>query len=181
MFSNNKVRMYVAAFLLWCVLSSKHILIYNEETLVALSFFLFVYLTYKYAGDSIGASMDSRGQEIAAELEQFLLAREDALKNLSEAHKSTSQLHNYIASLGSGVTQNITNYANNCANMVHRDIVRSIDNRCTYLSTISANTNTRMLNQLAAGLPALVMLEHGNAASGVSPNTLKQALAALAA
>ena len=82
MFSNNKVRMYVAAFLLWCVLSSKHILIYNEETLVALSFFLFVYLTYKYAGDSIGASMDSRGQEIAAELEQFLVAREEALQNL---------------------------------------------------------------------------------------------------
>ena len=108
MFSNNKVRMYVAAFLLWCVLSSKHILIYNEETLVALSFFLFVYLTYKYAGDSIGASMDSRGQEIAAELEQFLVAREEALQNLAEAHKATSQLHTHIASLGSGVTQNMT-------------------------------------------------------------------------
>jgi len=181
MFSNNKVRMYVAAFLLWCVLSSKHILIYNEETLVALSFFLFVYLTYKYAGDSIGASMDSRGQEIAAELEQFLVAREEALQNLSEAHKATSQLHNHIQSLGSCVTQNMTNYASSCADMVHRDIVRSIDNRCIYLSTISANTNTRMLDRLAAGLPALVMLEHGREASGVSSNTLKQALAALAA
>jgi hypothetical protein len=181
MFSNNKVRMYVAAFLLWCVLSSKHILIYNEETLVALSFFLFVYLTYKYAGDSIGASMDSRGQEIAAELEQFLVAREEALQNLAESHKATSQLHTHIASLGSGVTQNMTNYANSCADMVHRDIVRSIDNRCAYLSTISANTSARMLDRLAAGLPALVMLEHGREASGVSSNTLKQALAALAA
>ena len=181
MFSNNKVRMYVAAFLLWCVLSSKHILIYNEETLVALSFFLFVYLTYKYAGDSIGASMDSRGQEIAAELEQFLVAREEALLNLSEAHKATSNLGTHVTSLASSVAQAMTNYANSRSGMVHRDIVRSIDNRCAYLSTISANTNARMLDKLAAGLPALVMLEHGQDASGVSSNTLKQALAALAA
>ena len=125
--------------------------------------------------------MDSRGQEIAAELEQFLVAREEALQNLAEAHKATSQLHTHIASLGSGVTQNMTNYANSCADMVHRDIVRSIDNRCAYLSTISANTSARMLDRLAAGLPALVMLEHGREASGVSSNTLKQALAALAA
>jgi hypothetical protein len=180
MFSNNKVRMYVAAFLLWCVLSSKHILIYNEETLVALSFFLFVYLTYKYAGDSIGASMDSRGQEIATELEQFLVSREEALNNLSEAHNATLQLHNYIASLSSGVTQNMANYANSCSQMVHRDVVRSLDDRCAYLSTISANTNSRMLDKLASGLPALVMLEHGQEASGVSSNTLKQALTALA-
>jgi F0F1-type ATP synthase membrane subunit b/b' len=181
MFSNNKVRMYVAAFLLWCVLSSKHILIYNEETLVALSFFLFVYLTYKYAGDSIGASMDSRGQEIAAELEQFLVAREEALLNLSEAHKATSNLNTHVSSLAAGVTQAMTNLKHECSSMVHRDIVRSIDNRCAYLSTISANTNARMLDKLAAGLPALVMLEHGQDASGVSSNTLKQALAALEA
>jgi hypothetical protein len=75
----------------------------------------------------------------------------------------------------------MTNYANSCSSMVHRDIVRSIDNRCAYLSTISANTNARMLDKLAAGLPALVMLEHGQDASGVSSNTLKQALAALEA
>lgn len=181
MFSNTKVRMYVAAFLLWCVLSSKHILIYNEETLVAISFFLFVYLTYKYAGDSIGASMDSRGEEIASELEQYLVSREAALKALVTTHVNASQLHNYINNLGSSVTQGMSNYANSCTDMVHNNIVRSIDSRCTYLSTINSNTNTRMLSKLAAGLPALVMLEHGNNTSGLSSTTLKQALVALSA
>lgn len=181
MFSNTKVRMYVAAFLLWCVLSSKHILIYNEETLVAISFFLFVYLTYKYAGDSIGASMDSRGEEIASELEQYLVARESALKALSDTHANAAQLHNLIVNLGSNVTQGMSNYANNCANMVQNNIVRSIESRCAYLSTVNSNTNARMLNKLSESLPALVMLEHGDKASGVSSTTLQQALLALSA
>ena len=44
----------------------------------------------------------------------------------------------------------MTNYANSCAGMVHRDIVRSIDNRCAYLSTISANTSARMLDRVSS-------------------------------
>jgi len=181
MFSNTKVRMYVAAFLLWCVLSSKHILIYNEETLVAISFFLFVYLTYKYAGDNIGASMDSRGEEIASELEQYLVVRESALKALSDTHANAAQLHNLIINLGTNVTKGMSNYANSCTNMVQNTIVRSIDSRCTYLATVNSNTNARMLDKLADSLPALVMLEHGDKASGVSPTTLQQALSALSA
>jgi hypothetical protein len=181
MFSNTKVRMYVAAFLLWCVLSSKHILIYNEETLVAISFFLFVYLTYKYAGNSIGASMDSRGEEIASELEQYLVAREAALQALASTHNDATKLHDHVISLSSNVAQNMRNYASSCTNMVHQDIVRSINSRCVYLSTVNSNANTRTLNKLATSLPALVMLEHGNNTSGVSSSTLQQALSALTA
>lgn len=181
MFSTTNVRLYVAGFLLWCVLSSNHILIYNEETLVALSFFLFVYLVHKYAGDSIGASMDSRGQEIAAELEQYLVAREAALQALSQAHKATTHLQPHMASLGHGVTQAMSHYAAGCSNMVQRDITRGIEARCAYLSALRSGTHARMLDRVATGLPALVMLEHGNAVSGVSSATVQQALTALSA
>ena len=125
--------------------------------------------------------MDSRGEEIASELEQYLVARESTLKALSDTHTNAAQLHNLIVNLGSNVTQGMSNYANNCANMVQNTIVRSIESRCTYLSTVNSNTNTRMLNKLAESLPALVMLEQGDKTSGVSSTTLQQALLALSA
>ena len=53
MMSNEKLRPYIFAFLAFCVLSSKHIIIYNEEILVAITFFAFVYFVYRYFGQTM--------------------------------------------------------------------------------------------------------------------------------
>jgi hypothetical protein len=173
------VRWYVAAFLLWCVCSSKHILIYNEETLVALSFFLFVYLVYTYAGDSIGASMDSRGQDIAQEMEQSLVTREQALQSLVHVHTSTTHVGASMATLGHTVQHSVACYAQACTDMVRQDVCRGIQQRCAYMHDMSAGQTSRMVQQVAMGIPALVMLEHGVSASGVSSDVIHKALAAL--
>ena len=60
MFNNKKIAPYIFAFLAFCVFSSKHIIIYNEEILVFLSFSLFVIFVSFYFGNSIKESLDER-------------------------------------------------------------------------------------------------------------------------
>ena len=72
MLSNDKLRPYIFIFLLFCVVSSKHLIIYNEEILVALSFFLFVIFVSQYFGNNIKESLDERSQAIKMELQNFL-------------------------------------------------------------------------------------------------------------
>lgn len=63
--------------LAFIVASSKHILIYNEETLVLICFFGFVYATKHYFGDTITASIQERGDTIHEQLEQGYVAQID--------------------------------------------------------------------------------------------------------
>lgn len=56
--------------LAFIVASSKHLLIYNEETLVVICFFGFIYSIKHYFGDTITASIQERGDTIHEQLEQ---------------------------------------------------------------------------------------------------------------
>ena len=92
MISNEKLRPYIFAFLLFCVLSSKNIIIYNEETLVALSFVLFVYFVFYYFGNNIKDSLDERSETIKAELQNFLKLKKSSLESLYAEHKKVAKL-----------------------------------------------------------------------------------------
>ena len=70
------IRMLVATLLLICVLSSKRILIYNEEIIVALCFILFLLFCRKSFGETFKVTLDTRIQAIKEELQQFLNPKE---------------------------------------------------------------------------------------------------------
>ena len=86
MTSNDKLRPYLFAFLVFCVLSSKHIIIYNEELLVAVSFLGFVFFSLHYFGNTIRESLDDRRDGIKAELERFFLLKRKSLQEVAEQH-----------------------------------------------------------------------------------------------
>jgi len=92
MFTSSKLRLYLFAFLAFCVLSSKHIIIYNEETLVALSFFLFVYFVSNYFGNTITDSFHERSQVIQQELQNFLTIKEQSYQELVSEHQKISHV-----------------------------------------------------------------------------------------
>ena len=102
MFSNKKLTPYIIGFLAFCVVSSKHIIIYNEEILVALSFLLFVIFVSYYFGNTIKESLDERSTAIQSELQNFLSLKKDSLNTLYKEHKKTS--------LSKQILQNITNF-----------------------------------------------------------------------
>lgn len=92
MFNNEKLRLYLFIFLAFAVLSSKNILIYNEETLVALSFFCFVFFVLHYFGNTITESLNERSQVIREELQNFLILKENSFKELLSQHQKVSGL-----------------------------------------------------------------------------------------
>jgi len=92
MISNDKIRPYIFGFLIFCVFSSKNIIIYNEETLVALCFFAFIFFVFRYFGDTIKTSFDERSESIKAELQNFLFLKADSLKQLYKEHQKVYAL-----------------------------------------------------------------------------------------
>ena len=92
MFTNEKLRLYLFLFLAFAVLSSKNILIYNEETLVALSFFCFLFFVLHYFGNTIKDSLNERSQMIREELQNFLILKEQSFQELLLQHQKVSGL-----------------------------------------------------------------------------------------
>jgi hypothetical protein len=92
MFTNERIRLYIFSFLAFCVLSSKNIFIYNEETLVALSFFLFLFFVFRYFGNTVKDSLDERSQIIQHELQNFLNIKENSFRELLCEHQKSEVL-----------------------------------------------------------------------------------------
>ena len=94
-----KSRIFVFLFLAFCVLSSKHILIYNEETLVALSFFLFVAFVFRYFGNTIRESLNERGDLIQQELHNFLHLEQHGVQAVLREHQGIAGLVGAVSRL----------------------------------------------------------------------------------
>lgn len=92
MFTNQKVRFYLFLFLAFCVLSSKHIIIYNEETLVALSFFCFIIFVLYNFGKTISDSLNERSKGSYDELQKFLILKQNSFLELLNQHQKASGL-----------------------------------------------------------------------------------------
>jgi Mitochondrial ATP synthase B chain precursor (ATP-synt_B) len=90
--TNQRWRMYLIFFLIFCVLSSTHILIYNEELLVVITFFLFLSFLSQYFGNTIKESLDERSETIGTELKNLFLSRRESLAQLSGEYKRALQL-----------------------------------------------------------------------------------------
>jgi len=73
-----------ASTLAFFVLSSKNIIIYNEEILVALSFLCFVIFSFSSFQESIKQTFEDRQHTIQQELEQMLVAKEQTIAHLQE-------------------------------------------------------------------------------------------------
>ena len=101
---------YILAILAFCVASSKHVIIYNEELLVALTFLCFVLYIKTAFGTNIKDSLDESRDSILQELQSLAIHKKKGsleLKNIHEKvplmNKSLQSIENYIYALVSQI------------------------------------------------------------------------------
>lgn len=85
--SSTARKMLFAAILFICALSSKKILIYNEEMIVACCFIGFIIFSRKSLGKTFKVTLDGRIQAIQEELQQFLNPNEVVLLESNEQQR----------------------------------------------------------------------------------------------
>lgn len=157
MTSNDKVRPYLFAFLAFCVLSSKHIIIYNEELLVAISFLAFVLFTFNYFGDTVKESLDERRMGIKVELERFFLLKKESLKELAMEHQKVSSLRKGLLSLKSFTREEAEAGAKRSVDALKETLSQQIRQRLNQLSFSSLPLQTKWQERVASSQLGMVL------------------------
>lgn len=101
LFTAENLRFGISLLLAFFVLSSKHIIIYNEETLVLLCFIGFLFFSSYMISDSIENSLNERSLAIYSELQNSLHLKESLLIDLINEHKKQILLKTILNSSGS--------------------------------------------------------------------------------
>lgn len=115
----NKTRPYIFAFLVFSVASSKHIIIYNEELLVALTFLFFVIYIKVAFGNSIKNSIDESRNSILQELQSSRVHKKSGADSLKSIHEKVPAIQRSL--------QSIENYIYFCVSKVGEIAKKSIN------------------------------------------------------
>jgi hypothetical protein len=181
MMTNEKLRPYILALLTFCVLSSKHIIIYNEEILVALTFFAFIYFVYAYFGQTIQESLDERSQSIQQELESFFLVKKAALEEVIEEHGKVRALPQALQSLATFTASQVKSACAGGNRTLEAVIAQDMGRKLTTLTQAAGPLQGQWQGRVAGSQMARVLLKLQGSKQGASWNRrlLRQALGGL--
>jgi hypothetical protein len=159
MFNNQKVKTFLALFLIFCVFSSKGIIIYNEETLVALSFCAFVFFCLHYFGSTVQESLNERGLAIKTELQNFLLLKEDSLQELSREHKKIAKLQSILSRLGSFTFNELSKCSSSGGRTINNVFAQQVQQKIGYLESSKGIFEQQLQNLIATNIKGAVLLK----------------------
>ena len=159
MFNNQKIKTFLALFLIFCVFSSKGIIIYNEETLVALSFCAFVLFCLHYFGNTVQESLNERGLAIKAELQNFLLLKEDSLQELSQEHRRIAKLQSILSDLGSFTCNELTRCSSSGGRTINNVFAQQVQQKIGFLELSKSVLQQQLQNLIATNIKGAVLLK----------------------
>ena len=172
MFSNQKIKGYVFLFLAFCVCSSKNIIIYNEETLVALSFLTFILFCFHYFGNTIRESLNERGETIKGELQHFLHLKESSLRELSHEHKRMAILKKILPTLGKFTQGKLALLGSSGGQTLNATFSQQVQQKLGQLASSKSILQQRLQKLIANNIEALVLIKIERARESGSGNHL---------
>ena len=181
MFTNDKLRLYIFGFLAFCVLSSKNIIIYNEETLVTLSFFCFIFFISHYFGITIKNSLNERSEIIQQELQNFLHIKENSFKELLTEHQKVSGLVKALKTLNSFTTTELSTLNSNSQKALVNVFIDQIYLKLKTLSLSKLMLQQKLQYLLTDNILSNVLLSYQQTKnektkSGIPQNTIQNAI-----
>nr|YP_009705898.1 ATP synthase F0 subunit beta [Prototheca bovis]AVM80947.1 ATP synthase F0 subunit beta [Prototheca bovis] len=106
--SNRKLFLY--GFLIFCVASSKHIIIYNEEILVALSFFGFIYFIVSNYSDPITSIFDDKATTTLQDYQEAVKNQTQNLVELRDQFQTLTLLSSAVSSIKEKTVSELSSY-----------------------------------------------------------------------
>lgn len=142
-------KMLFAAILFICALSSKKILIYNEEMIVACCFIGFIIFSRQSLGKTFKATFDGRIQAIQDELQQFLNPNEVVLL---ESNEQQRLLRISLRICGTVVESlPMARYAPKCEKTVQALLCRNLNVKLATLLNAIDSRRIRLQDDLVTG------------------------------
>lgn len=145
----SSTKILFAALLSICALSSKKILIYNEEIIVACCFIGFIIFSRKSLGKTFKATLDERIQAIQEELQQFLNPNEVVLL---ESNEQQRLLRISLRICGTVVESlPMARCAPKCEKTVQALLCRNLNVKLATLLNATSSRRTRLQDDLVTG------------------------------
>jgi F0F1-type ATP synthase membrane subunit b/b' len=178
MFTENRAFL-TFGILCFAVLSSKQILLYNEELLVALSFVGFIVVCFRYISGSISDSFKARQNAIQLEVEESLRLKEEGLCDLLETHKHHLDFLNALQSIRVFTCAEIDALAKLREQTLQTVFSHQVNHKLKTLSGLTQKFQAKLQETVVEGFQPTVLAEFHRNKDALQPQLLDQAFQTL--
>ena len=157
---NQNLKRYLLAFLLFSVVSSKGIIIYNEEIIVALCFLSFVAFSLSYFGNVVKESLDERSSLIRFSAENYHRLKEEALQSLLSQHKVLGKLKKVFPQVGRFTqdTLSLMSASDKMKINLYNRFSQSVQEKLSYFHNSKTLLQQALQESIASTIPHLVFI-----------------------
>ena len=182
-FLKNNITYVFLALVGLVAMSSKGIILYNEEILVALAFVSFVSFCVTNYSSTVAESLDDRANSIQEELQTYLTLKESYLRSLIDTHKKQVDLSAVILSLNSFSSSCLVEHTAQRESELERNVTNQVSSQLKSLAALGSGMRSGVYTKLASSLRTCVLESLQRAKKSkqdLKPKVLKEAIQKLA-
>ena len=178
-FLKNNITYVFLALVGLVAMSSKGIILYNEEILVALAFVSFVSFCVTNYSSTVAESLDDRANSIQEELQTYLTLKESYLRSLIDTHKKQVDLSAVILSLNSFSSSCLVEHTAQRESELERNVTNQVSSQLKSLAGMRSGVYTKLASSLRTCV--LESLQRSKKSKqDLKPKVLKEAIQKLA-